>query len=259
MAMQIAKAPVKATAAGWVKLSSGQTAAVVRFEIEHGWHMYWTNPGDSGAPPLAKLQAASGWTLLEPIFPRPSILKSTSETNFIYDTTWEWLLPMAGPAGASAPACSVEISWMVCKENCQIGRARLEFAAATEPIPAAGDARLGRSLPTTGAAATFNSKDQVITISASAGNAVNTTSQTTAATMARFIPDVMPGVSPKFSGPFQATLSDNKFTLAIPLEIQPENALGKPLVFQGLFLYGQSNVDRCEIIHLPMNIAAPSP
>ena len=28
------KTPVKATAAGWVKLASGQTAAVVRFEIE---------------------------------------------------------------------------------------------------------------------------------------------------------------------------------------------------------------------------------
>ena len=250
------KTPVKATAAGWVKLASGQTAAVVRFEIENGWHMYWKNPGESGAPPLAQLRANDGWTLSEPIFPRPSILKTVDDTEFIYDTSWEWLLPINGPADATAPACSFDLSWMTCKDHCEIGRAHLEFAAATAEIPAAGDARLGRSLPTTGATATFNSKDQIITISGSTSSAA---AKSSSATTARFIPDVMPGASLKSTGPFQAAVSDGKISLNISIKLQPQNALGKPLVFKGLLLYGQSNSDRCEIINLPLNIQVSQP
>ena len=222
------KTPVKATAAGWVKLASGQTAAVVRFEIENGWHMYWQNPGDSGAPPLAQLQAVNGWTLLEPIFPRPSILKTPDETEFMYDTSWEWLLPVQGPDGVAAPACSFDLSWMVCKERCIVGRARVEFAAAPGEIPAAGLARLGRSLATLGATATFNSKDQTITISGSTSSAA---AQSAAVPTVQFIPGVIPGVSLQSAGPFSVTVANEKFTLTIPIEIQPHNALGKPIVF----------------------------
>lgn len=250
------KTPVKAIAAGWVKLDSGQSAAVVRFEIENGWHMYWKNPGESGAPPLAQLQSKDGWTLLEPIFPRPSILKSAIDTEFVYDNTWEWLLPMQGPAGAGAPACSIEISWMVCKENCQIGRARLDFAAATAAIPAAGNARLGRSLASAGATATFNSKDQTITIS---GDFASAALKDKAAQTAQLIPGIMPGVAMNSAGPFPATVAYEKFTLNIPVEIQPQNALGKPIVFNGLLVYGPSNSDRCEIIRLPLNSNASQP
>ncbi len=250
------KTPVKATAAGWVKLANGQTAAVVRFEIANGWHMYWENPGESGAPPLAQLRAKDGWTLSEPIFPRPSILKTVDDTEFIYDTSWEWLLPIQGPAGVTAPACSLDLSWMTCKDHCEIGRAHLEFAAATGEIPAAGDVRLGRSFPTVGATATFNSKDQTITISGSTSSAA---SKSMATTTAQFIPDVMPGASLKSAGPFQAALSEGKISLNIPIEIQPHNALGKPIVFKGLLLFGQSNSDRCEMIRLPLNIKASQP
>ncbi|MSR33736.1 MAG: hypothetical protein EXS12_02880 [Phycisphaerales bacterium] len=250
------KTPVKAIAAGWVKLDSGQTAAVVRFEIENGWHMYWENPGESGAPPLAQLQTKDGWTLMQPIFPRPSILKTADDTEFIYNTSWEWLLPVTGPAGATAPACSIDLSWMVCKDHCEIGRAHLEFAAATGEIPAAGDARLGRSLPTVGATATFNSKDQVITIS---GGIASAAMKNTAAPTVQFIPGIMPGESLKSAGPFQATLVDVKFTLNIPVEIQPQNAFGKPIVFNGLLLYGQSESDRCDMIRLPLNIKVSQP
>jgi len=247
---------VKATAAGWVKLASGQTAAVVRFEIENGWHMYWQNPGDSGAPPLAQLQAVNGWTLLEPIFPRPSILKTPGDTEFVYDTSWEWLLPVQGPDGVAAPACSFDLSWMVCKERCIVGRARVEFAAALGEIPAAGLARLGRSLATLGATATFNSKDQTIAIS---GGTPSAAAKSDAAPTVQFIPAVMPGVSLQSAGPFPATVTNEKFTLTIPIEIQPHNALGKPIVFKGLLLYGQSNSDRCEIINLPLNIQSSQP
>ena len=250
------KTPVKATAAGWVKLASGQTAAVVRFEIENGWHMYWQNPGDSGAPPLAQLQAVNGWTLLEPIFPRPSILKTPGDTEFMYDTSWEWLLPVQGPDGVAAPACSFDLSWMVCKERCIVGRARVEFAAAPSEIPAAGLARLGRSLATLGATATFNSKDQTSTISGSTSSAA---AKSAAAPTVQFIPAVMPGVSLQSAGPFPATVANEKFTLTIPLEIQPHNALGKPLVFKGLLLFGQSSGEYCENIHLPLNMQVSQP
>src|SRR5271157_2635626 len=27
----------------------------LRFQLEQGWHIYWTNPGDSGEPPRVKM------------------------------------------------------------------------------------------------------------------------------------------------------------------------------------------------------------
>jgi hypothetical protein len=107
-----------------------------------------------------------------------------------------------------------------------------------------------------GATATFHSKDQTITISGSTSSAA---SKSIAATMAQFIPDVMPGVSLKSAGPFQAAVSEGKISLNIPIEIQPHNALGKPIVFKGLLLFGQSNSDRCEIIHLPLDSQVSQP
>jgi hypothetical protein len=75
----------------------------------------------------------------------------------------------------------------------------------------------------------------------------------------QFIPAVMPSVSLQSAGPFPATVANEKFTLTIPIEIQPHNALGKPSVFTGLLLYGQSNTDRCEIIHLPLDSQVSQP
>jgi len=144
----------------------------------------------------------------------------------------------------------------VCKERCIVGRARVEFAAAPGEIPAAGLARLGRSLATLGATATFNSKDQTITISGSTSSAA---AQSAAVPTVQFIPAVMPGVSLQSAGPFPATVANEKFTLTIPIEIQPHNALGKPSVFTGLLLYGQSNSDRCEIINLPLDSQVSQP
>jgi len=97
---------------------------------------------------------------------------------------------------------------------------------------------------------------QTITISGSTSSAA---SKSIAATTAQFIPDVMPGVSLKSAGPFQAAVSEGKISLNIPIEIQPHNALGKPIVFKGLLLFGQSNSDRCEIMHLPLDIQISQP
>lgn len=237
-----AKTRVKATAAGWTRLADGQAAAVVRFEIEPGWHMYWENPGDSGGPPSAKLQPVAGWSLAEPIYPRPSILKTGDEIGFVYEGAWEWILPISGPAGSSPPACTIDLTWMVCKEHCEVGRARVVFAAAEGDLPPLGAARMGRSLPEPGAKTTYVAKDETVVLSISS-----------TATKAQFIPSVMPGVKIKAIPPIQSIPVQGRLEVTIPVEIRPQDSLGKALIFKGLILYGDSKGDRCETIRFSLN------
>ncbi|MGD9691978.1 MAG: protein-disulfide reductase DsbD domain-containing protein [Phycisphaerales bacterium] len=43
-------------------VTAGETFTVgVVFEIDDGWHTYWRNPGDSGAPPRFTLTLPEGW------------------------------------------------------------------------------------------------------------------------------------------------------------------------------------------------------
>ncbi len=51
----------------------GKTVTVaVRFEIDDGWHIYWTNPGDSGVATRLKLAAPEGYHVGPVRYPDPA-------------------------------------------------------------------------------------------------------------------------------------------------------------------------------------------
>src|SRR5438874_13838035 len=43
----------------------------VLLKIKPGWHVYWTNPGDSGAPTRVKWNLPEGWKAAELQYPIP--------------------------------------------------------------------------------------------------------------------------------------------------------------------------------------------
>src|SRR5437016_12511754 len=49
----------------------------VHFVLERGWHIYWTNPGDSGQPPVFKWQMPAGFNVGEIMWPRPERMQSS--------------------------------------------------------------------------------------------------------------------------------------------------------------------------------------
>jgi DsbC/DsbD-like thiol-disulfide interchange protein len=129
----------------------------VHFVLDPGWHIYWSNPGDSGQPPVLKLQLPPGFSAGEIEWPRPERMQSTAElADYGYHD--EVLLPVTihAPASLAAgtPAAIVaEAKWLVCHEVCIPEHAQLRLQlpvaqhAKENPNAAALFARTEKLLP----------------------------------------------------------------------------------------------------------------
>lgn len=103
------------------QVTAGSTVTVALEEIiRPGWHTYWRNPGDAGAPTEIKWNLPSGW-LVRPIqWPYPKELPVGPLMDYGYEGK-VWLLsdlkvPPNAPSGALVLKAAV--SWLVCKEVC---------------------------------------------------------------------------------------------------------------------------------------------
>jgi thiol:disulfide interchange protein DsbD len=111
------------------------------FKLEPGWHIYWSNPGDSGEPPKIE------WNLPESIapapmqFPAPKRLPLGPLMDFGYEN--EVLFPIDIAYSTSIKPgttlkLAAKVSWLVCREVCIPGKANLELdvpVIATQPAP----------------------------------------------------------------------------------------------------------------------------
>jgi DsbC/DsbD-like thiol-disulfide interchange protein len=133
---------VKATLlADVVAVKPGATFNVgVLLEIAPGWHVYWTNPGDSGLPTQVKFQFPEGFKVGDLRYPTPSRFSTPDgAASFGYSGSVLLTAPVEAPAelmkdqkelrlGASA-------TWLVCKEVCLPGTAKPELT-----LPISNDA-----------------------------------------------------------------------------------------------------------------------
>jgi len=103
----------------------------IHFALDPGWHIYWTNPGDSGQPPVLKWQLPSGFSAGEIDWPRPERMQSTAQLAD-YGYHGEVLLPVTVhvpaslKAGSSVPLAA-EAKWLVCREVCIPEHAQLHL------------------------------------------------------------------------------------------------------------------------------------
>lgn len=99
----------------------GSIEIAVRFVIEPRWHLYWTNPGDSGMPPSVTWTLPPGVTA-EPLrFPVPKRMNvGNGLVSFGYEGELVLLTRLRVPAEFSEPKLVVEakIDWLVCREEC---------------------------------------------------------------------------------------------------------------------------------------------
>jgi len=97
----------------------------VQFKPEPGWHIYWTNPGDSGEPPKFKWELPAGFRA-EPVqWPAPTRLGSGTVIDFGYDGPV--LLPIEVHPPAAFPLGSrlkfqATLTWLVCRDVCVPGK-----------------------------------------------------------------------------------------------------------------------------------------
>lgn len=132
----------------------------LHFKLEKGWHVYWTDPGDSGEPPKADWQLPAGFKAGALEFPAPRRLPLQTLMNFGYEDEVLYPIKLDVPANAAGNVKLIaNVRWMVCADTCIPGKGTvaitLPTGAAAQPGPQAKLftdtlARLPKPLPASG-------------------------------------------------------------------------------------------------------------
>lgn len=105
---------------------AAQNATVgIYFEPDPGWHVYWINPGDSGAAPRFNF-SPTNLSVGEILWPFPTRLPIAHLVNLGYEGDVAYLFkagadPIELRSKSREPGkarLEVELEWLVCKEDC---------------------------------------------------------------------------------------------------------------------------------------------
>ncbi|MSR69284.1 MAG: hypothetical protein EXS17_02935 [Phycisphaerales bacterium] len=224
-----------------VRSAEGSAALIVRFAIEPKWHLYWTNPGDSGTTETVKLTMPAGWCAQPAVFPRPQVFGTSGDRTYGYESSLDLIVPVQAPPGEMPAAISVRasITWMACKGLCVTGKNELTLDIATAvrvPAPPQVVRAYPTKLPGACSARIESTAPLALLITAPAtmlgGRA------------GRFIPDSIAGI--EFlagTGPFLFTPAGELLTMRVPLEVHPKDVVDGPTRIRGLLLMGECESD----------------
>ena len=110
----------------------GQEATLaLRLVIAPKWHVYWQNPGDGGVPTTFALELPAG--VKSPGVAWPAPLRLAHEDGFVdfaYEGEVLFLIPVKVPQDFRGETLAVEVAvtWLVCKESCIPGEAKVRLA-----------------------------------------------------------------------------------------------------------------------------------
>jgi DsbC/DsbD-like thiol-disulfide interchange protein len=123
-------------------VAAGQTFTVgLHLHIAPGWHVYWTNPGDIGAPTELSLTLPKGFTAGELQFPVPERLEEADNAVvFGYENDVLLTTTITAPAdlgGTTAVPIAALANWCVCsRDECVLGHAKLDLKLPVGPTVA---------------------------------------------------------------------------------------------------------------------------
>jgi thiol:disulfide interchange protein DsbD len=113
----------------------------LHLKLKPDWHVYWENPGDSGSPTRLKITAPAGVTVGIVQYPLPKTFNQPGDIiGYGYEREVMLIAPVTLPADwlAGKPLqLRADASWLVCKDVCLPGKARLDLTipVAKEPQP----------------------------------------------------------------------------------------------------------------------------
>lgn len=100
---------------------AGSTVRVaIAFNAGPGWHTYWTNPGDAGAPPRVKWKSPDGLTFSNALHPAPQLLDVQGVASYVHEGQHALLLDMTVPKGLSngSPVpVTAKLDWLACSDS----------------------------------------------------------------------------------------------------------------------------------------------
>lgn len=103
----------------------------LRFQLDPGWHIYWSNPGDSGEPPKVVWQLPSGFKAGDLQFPTPHRIADHGLIDYGYESDVVLLSKLTAPsAGTSKADIGADVRYLVCREVCVPGKDHLSLSLA---------------------------------------------------------------------------------------------------------------------------------
>ncbi len=141
----------------------------LRIEVEPGWHVYWTNPGDSGLPVEVAWTLPRGATAGPLRFPPPERLDVAGLTSYAHSGTVDFLSRLTIPDGAAGQFdVRAEASYLICADVClpatAEARLSLPVASATRPTGALDASLAALPVAATGWTAAAAAADSTISL-----------------------------------------------------------------------------------------------
>jgi thiol:disulfide interchange protein DsbD len=101
-------------------LVSGSQWIGLRFQLDPGWHIYWTNPGDSGEPPQITWHLPAGINASDPQFPAPHRIQDHGLTDYGYENEVVLLSKLTTVAGSASNRAEIgaDVRYLICREVC---------------------------------------------------------------------------------------------------------------------------------------------
>jgi thiol:disulfide interchange protein DsbD len=93
----------------------------IRHEIDDGWHTYWRNSGDSGAPPTIDWTLPPGWSAGEIVWPAPELQAEAHLMTYGYSGEVYLPVPIQVPASArvgDTVRLQAHAQFLVCADIC---------------------------------------------------------------------------------------------------------------------------------------------
>lgn len=121
----------------------GESWIGLHFKIHDGWHLYWRNNGDTGAPMQIAISASPGVEIGDVVYPAPTTHPEPGGfVDYVYENEVTLLVPVSVsqslPLGSQVKI-DATVGWLVCRELCLAGHGessiRLPIAGAAQPTP----------------------------------------------------------------------------------------------------------------------------
>jgi len=107
----------------------------VEFKLEPEWHIYWKNPGDSGAAPKFKFQVTGG-KANDVEWPIPERVRLKELTNYGYNHRVVFPFTVVPEAGAKTVKVDLDLEYLICRVECIPGFGKLSASFPVKPLKA---------------------------------------------------------------------------------------------------------------------------
>ena len=235
---------------GWV--GSSQTFhLIVQITPDTGWHVYWKNPGASGAPTEIEVNAPEGFVVGEPLFPRPMTFHGEEGQTYGYTNTAAIFIPVEAPETVHDGQVEFEVttSWLACKKICVMGEQKNTFKISTNFLhqgPLHRDLQLSQwteALPKP-------LEDLENGTSVISGNTLQITGVTDLRPI-QFIGVERKGIH--FGLPSQPIVRGGTFRLPVPIHLDFSSIKDDKMVVEGLLLFGRKSDDPSYVVQFSID------